>query len=146
MSFSTERAFAITQIADRALGYGIPGVNVDGNDLDAVYSAVTEATERARSGGGPTLVEAETYRWKGHSKSDKNLYRTREEIAEWRERDPILAFEATAIEKGTLTEDEVKQIRDDARSAVIASVRAANAAPDADPGDLLAGVYAEASQ
>jgi len=88
MSFSTERAFAIEHLADRAAGYGIPGVTVDGNDVEAVHEAVAAAVARARAGAGPTFVECETYRWKGHSKSDKNLYRTRDEIAEWQARDP----------------------------------------------------------
>ena len=145
MSFSTEKAFAIAHIAERAAGYGMPGVTVEGNDVEAVHAAVGEAVARARSGEGPTLVEAETYRWKGHSKSDKNLYRTRDEIAAWRERDPCVHFEKTVLERGTLDQATVDAVRDRARDAVREAVRQASAAPDADPGDLLAGVYAEAS-
>ena len=145
MSFSTEKAFAIAHIAERAAGYGMPGVTVEGNDVEAVHAAVGEAVARARSGEGPTLVEAETYRWKGHSKSDKNLYRTRDEIASWRERDPCVHFEKTVLERGTLDQATVDGIREKARDAVRDAVRQASAAPDADPGDLLAGVYAEAS-
>ena len=145
MSFSTDKAFAIAHIAERAAGYGMPGVTVEGNDVEAVHAAVGEAVARARSGEGPTLVEAETYRWKGHSKSDKNLYRTRDEIASWRERDPCVHFEKTVLERGTLDQATVDGIREKARDAVRDAVRQASAAPDADPGDLLAGVYAEAS-
>lgn len=71
MSMAIKRAFNIERISQRACAYGIPGVTVDGNDLFAVYAAVDEAVERARSGKGPTLIEAVTYRWRGHSKSDR---------------------------------------------------------------------------
>jgi len=142
MSFSTEKAFAIKHISERAAAYGMPGVTVEGNDVEAVHAAVGAAVERARAGQGPSLVEAETYRWKGHSKSDKNLYRTKDEIAHWREGDPIVRFEQVVIGRGVLDETAVTAIRDQAREAVRAAVREANAAPDADPGDLLAGVFA----
>lgn len=144
MSFSTEKSMAIENISERAAGYGIPGVTVDGNDLDAVYDAVSAAVARARAGEGPTLVENLTYRWKGHSKSDKNLYRTKEEIAEWRSKDPILRFEAQAKEAGVLTDEEVQGIRTQAMEQMRAAVREANAAPDADPSDLLDAVFARA--
>jgi pyruvate dehydrogenase E1 component alpha subunit len=101
---------------------------------------------RARAGDGPTLVEAETYRWKGHSKSDKNLYRTREEIADWRKRDPIIRFEQLAVERGTLDQATVQQIRTDATQAVRDAVTAANGAPDARADDILDSVYAGADR
>jgi len=142
MSFSTEKSFAIENISERAAGYGIPGVTVDGNDLDVVHEAVSTAVARARAGEGPTLVENLTYRWKGHSKSDKNLYRTKEEIAEWRSRDPILRFEAQVKESGVLSEDEVQAVRTQAMEQMREAVRQANAAPDADPSDLLDAVFA----
>ena len=144
MSFSTELSMAVPHVADRAAAYGMPGVTVDGNDLDAVHAAAVVAVDRARSGGGPTLIEAETYRWKGHSKSDKNLYRTREEIAAWRERDPIAALEARVVASGVLADEDVAAVRQEATDAVKAAVREANAGADADPGDLLDAVYAAA--
>ena len=144
MSFSTEKSFAIENISERALGYGIPGVTVDGNDVELVHEAVTEAVARARSGQGPTLVEAVTYRWKGHSKSDKNLYRTKEEISDWRDRDPILRFETTVLERGVLDHAAIEAIRGQVTQGIRSAVRAANAAPDARPDDLLAGVFATA--
>ncbi|MFV0405407.1 MAG: thiamine pyrophosphate-dependent dehydrogenase E1 component subunit alpha [Propioniciclava sp.] len=144
MSFSTEKSMAVDQVSDRAAAYGFPGVTVDGNDIVAVFEAVDTAVQRARAGEGPTLVENITYRWKGHSKSDKNLYRTREEIAEWRDKDPIVAFEARAEESGLLPGDEIQAVRDKALEAVRTAVREANAAPDADPADLTGSVYAEA--
>jgi len=144
MSFSTEKSFAIENISDRAVGYGIPGVTVDGNDVEAVHEVVTEAVSRARTGEGPTLVEAVTYRWKGHSKSDKNLYRTKEEIAEWRDRDPILRFESLVLERGVLDQAAVDAIRNQVTQDIRSAVRAANAAPDARPDDLLEAVFASA--
>jgi acetoin:2,6-dichlorophenolindophenol oxidoreductase subunit alpha len=144
MSFSTEKSMAIENISERAAAYGIPGVTVDGNDVAAVYDAVQAAVDRARAGEGPTLVENLTYRWKGHSKSDKNLYRTKEEIAEWRSKDPILRFEAQVRERGLLTDEEIQGVRTQAMEQMRGAVRTANAAPDADPSDLLDAVFATA--
>ena len=144
MSFSTEKSFAIENISDRAAGYGIPGVTCDGNDVVEVFETVDAAVRRARAGEGPTLVENVTYRWKGHSKSDKNLYRTREEIAEWRDKDPILRFEEHVRESGLLSDEEITAARSQAMEDMRAAVRAANSAPDADPSDLLDAVFAPA--
>src|SRR5215210_562988 len=146
MSMAADEAFAIENIATRARGYGIPGVTVDGNDLQEVHDAVSTAVERARAGRGPTLVENVTYRWKGHSKSDKNLYRTREEIAAWQERDPITRFEEAVRKAGSLTDEEITATRKAATDAVREAIRTANAAPAA-PADrdlLLDAVYADA--
>ena len=145
MSMAADEAFAIENIAVRADAYGFPGVTVDGNDLQQVYENVTTAVERARSGRGPTLVENVTYRWKGHSKSDKNLYRTREEIAAWQERDPIVRFEETVRAAGTLGDAQISAARKAATHAVREAIRTAHAADPA-PADrdlLLAAVYAE---
>ncbi|MEN3186393.1 MAG: thiamine pyrophosphate-dependent dehydrogenase E1 component subunit alpha [Atribacterota bacterium] len=105
MSFSTKKAFAIQDIAERAAGYGIPGVTVDGMDVLAVQEVAIQAVERARNGSGPTLVEAKTYRFKGHSKSDKNVYRTKEEIKQWIERCPIKRLENHLKEVGVSTSE-----------------------------------------
>jgi acetoin:2,6-dichlorophenolindophenol oxidoreductase subunit alpha len=141
MSMSVEEVSRLERVADRAAGYGIPGVSVDGNDVQEVHQAVTEAVAHARAGRGPTLVEAITYRWKGHSKSDQNLYRTREEIESWRERDPIDRFEQAVLEAKTLDEAEIRQLRDEARDAVRDAVRVGQSGPPPST-DLLAGVYA----
>jgi TPP-dependent pyruvate/acetoin dehydrogenase alpha subunit len=142
MSFSTDRAFAVKEISERAAAYGMPGVTVDGNDVEAVHAAVRDAAERARTGEGPTFVEAVTYRWKGHSKSDKNLYRTRQEIEEWRARDPIPRFEREAIAAGTVDEADAEQARAAATQAIRAAVQTGLSAPDAQPDALLDAVYA----
>ena len=85
-----------------------------------------------------------TYRHKGHSKSDKNLYRTREEISEWRDKDPILQFEGVVRERGLLSDEEIQAVRTEAMESIRNAVRTANAAPDADPSDLLDAVFAQA--
>ncbi|MGW4127249.1 thiamine pyrophosphate-dependent dehydrogenase E1 component subunit alpha [Amycolatopsis japonica] len=141
MSMSVGRAFRVKELSERAAAYGIPGTTVDGNDPQAVHDAVADAVTRARAGEGPTLIEAMTYRWKGHSKSDKNLYRTREEIEQWRERDPIARFERRV--SATLGEQEIQACRDEARDLVRNAVRVANAAPDASADSLTEAVYAK---
>ena len=95
MSTSTARSTAVKNIADRAAAYSMPGVIVNGNIFSEVAEASHAAVERARAGEGPTLIESKTYRYRGHSKSDRNRYRTKEEIEDWiANRDPIALFEA----------------------------------------------------
>ena len=120
---------------------GIPGVTVEGNDADAMYLACQEAVDRARNGNGPTLVESITYRWKGHSKSDKNLYRTKEEIEEWRAKDPIVQFETKVIERGVLSREDVDGIAAAVRDKIRIAIQEATQAPDSDPAELLSSVF-----
>ncbi len=110
MSTSVKKTVAVPDIADRASAYNMPGVAVDGNDVFAVMDAVAKAAERARRGEGPTLIEAKTYRWLGHSKSDKRAYRTREEEAEWKAKCPVKRFEQYMLKNG-FTEEEIAAIR-----------------------------------
>jgi len=142
MSMHVDRAFPIANIAERAASYGFPGVTVDGNDFFAVYEATHAAVERARAGGGPTLIEAKTYRWRGHSKSDRNLYRTQQEIDEWKGRDPIVRLQNRLLELELLTELEVAAIRAQAQAAIEAAVEFARSSPDPDPAGLEDEVYA----
>jgi TPP-dependent pyruvate/acetoin dehydrogenase alpha subunit len=142
MSFSVKRAFAIEQISDRAAAYGMPGTTVDGNDLMAVYDAVGEAANRARAGEGPSLVENVTYRWRGHSKSDANRYRTQEEIEAWKQKCPIRRFRALLIETKELTEKAADQIEREAYAAIDAAVAFAEASPEPDLSTIEEGVYA----
>lgn len=111
MSFSVKKAFAIADIAERAQGYGIPGVVANGNDVLEVYEITKEAVERARRGEGPTLVEAKTYRFKGHSKSDKNVYRSKEEIKEWMHKDPILLFEKHLLKEEKVDPQKLQELK-----------------------------------
>jgi acetoin:2,6-dichlorophenolindophenol oxidoreductase subunit alpha len=142
MSMHVTRAFPIANIAERAAAYGFPGVTVDGNDLFAVHAATKEAVERARSGGGPTLIEAKTYRWRGHSKSDRNLYRTQQEIEEWKMRDPIARLQRRLLELELIDEAEIAAIQAEARAAIEAAVEFARSSPDPDPAGLEDEVYA----
>lgn len=146
MSMSSKQAFRLEQLSDRAKGYGMPGVDVDGNDVQAVYDAVDEAVSRARAGGGPSFIVANTYRWRGHSKSDKNLYRTREEIDEWRTKDPIGRFEDEALKAGALDQEGIDSVQDRVRSALRDAVVEATKGADANADDLLDAVYAEADR
>ena len=141
MSSSTDKAFAIDRLADRGLGYGIPGVTVDGNDVVAVYEASEAAVARARNGEGPTLIEAITYRWKGHSRSDKNLYRSKEEIDEWKDLDPIPKFIHRVLEANILRQDEIDAIQKQATDQIIEAVNNAAAAESAEPSGLLEAVF-----
>jgi len=142
MSFSVKRAFAIERISDRAAAYGMPGVTVDGNDLLAVYEAVRQAVKRAREGAGPSLIENVTYRWRGHSKSDANRYRTREEIEAWKQKCPIRRFRAYLIEEGALTDEEADRIEREAYAAIDAAVAFAEASPEPTLETIEEGVYA----
>jgi pyruvate dehydrogenase E1 component alpha subunit len=142
MSFSVKRAFAIDRISDRAAAYGMPGTTVDGNDLLAVREAVSEAVQRARGGGGPSLIENVTYRWRGHSKSDANRYRTQEEIEAWKRKCPIARFRERLIARGELTETEANEIERLARADIDAAVAFAEASPEPDTSTIEEGVYA----
>jgi pyruvate dehydrogenase E1 component alpha subunit len=142
MSYSVRKAFAIERISERAAAYGMPGVTVDGNDVMAVHQAVGEAGARARTGEGPTLIENVTYRWRGHSRSDVNRYRTREEIESWKERCPIESFCAHLIEENELTEEEANQIEKEAYASVEEAVEFSEESPWPDVNTIEEGVYA----
>ncbi|MFC1937376.1 thiamine pyrophosphate-dependent dehydrogenase E1 component subunit alpha [Chloroflexota bacterium] len=104
------KSFKVNDIASRAAGYGVPGVIVDGMDVLAVYEEVGKAVERARSGGGPTLIEAKTYRYRGHFEGDPGVYRTKEELQEWMKKDPIPNFKKKLIDAGMLTEQASEEM------------------------------------
>lgn len=120
----------IKDVAEKAAGYGMPGVVVDGNDVLAVYDAARRAMERARTGGGPTLLECKTYRLRPHSNSDDDRkYRSSEEVANWRERDPIKRLENYLLERRLITHAEVAGIRQMVKEAVDDATRVAESAP-----------------
>ena len=131
----------VDSVADMAASYAIPGVSVDGQDLEAVYDAAGEAVERARRGEGPTLIEARTYRFYGHSLGDMEEYRSREEVDDWREnRDPIKLFSAWMKERQWLGDDEDEAIQAGAAAEVAKSVAYAEESPLPDPEDVLTDV------
>jgi acetoin:2,6-dichlorophenolindophenol oxidoreductase subunit alpha len=146
MSMSSSLSMAVPRVSDRAVGYGMPGVTVDGNDVQEVFDAVAAAVAHARAGQGPTLIEAITYRHKGHSKSDQNLYRTREEIEEWRGKDPIGRFEATLLDAGTLGQSDIHAVRAEVVNQIRAAIKAGNEAPPSRADELLSGVYASVQE
>ncbi|MBM3690964.1 MAG: thiamine pyrophosphate-dependent dehydrogenase E1 component subunit alpha [Actinobacteria bacterium] len=143
MSNSTELSMRVDKVSDRASAYGIAGVTVDGNDVNEVYQAAVAAVQRARSGKGPTLIECETYRWKGHSKSDKNLYRTKEEIDQWKAKDPIIRFQEIILQNQLVTQTDVDALANQVRETIREAIKDASAAPDSDPAELLSSVYRE---
>ena len=142
MSLSVKRGFATERISDRASGYGMPGKTVDGMELDEVRDAASEAVDLARNGGGPTLIEAVTYRYLGHSKSDANLYRTRDEISGWREHDPIVRF-ASALERdGVVEKDEWRSIERSVKERIEDAFERAAREPEPELETALEDVYA----
>lgn len=144
MSTSVERSTAVRRISDRAAAYSMPGITVDGNDFSAVAEAVHHAISRARAGDGPSLVENLTYRWRGHSKSDRNRYRTKEEIEAWMARDPIVRFQVELIAHGILDEAEATSIADAAVSDVEEGIEFARSSAAPATGEVTRYVYAEA--
>jgi pyruvate dehydrogenase E1 component alpha subunit len=141
MSVSTERSMAVPHVADRAAGYGLPGVVVDGNRIEEVGEAVFDAIARARRGDGPTLIECKTYRIRGHSRSDRNRYRSKEEIELWKERDPIGHFERELIALGFATQREIDAIRAAAEAEIEAGLAYAHGGTDPSPAELTRDVY-----
>ena len=135
---------AIVDVADRAAGYGMPGVVVDGMDAVAVYEAAGAAIERARRGEGPTLLEAKTYRFFDHVgvRGMGLAYRTDAELEEWRKRDPIHMFEARLAELGVLAKEDAEAVHAEVRADVEAGIAFAEESPPPDPATLLEDVYA----
>jgi pyruvate dehydrogenase E1 component alpha subunit len=146
MSMSVERSTAVSHISQRAVAYDMPGVTIDGNRLSDVLQAAQQAISRARTGGGPTLIECETYRIRGHSKSDRNRYRTREEIDAWGARDPITLFEKQLLEYGFIDAATVQAMRADVEDEIKAGLDFAQESPSPEIGELTRDVYTGAPQ
>lgn len=146
MSTSTERSTAVKRISDRAAAYAMPGETVDGNDFSAVAEAANAAIARARAGEGPSLIESLTYRWRGHSKSDRNRYRTKDEIESWIARDPIERFRAELIAHGIVTEDGADALLRAAEAEVAEGIDFAKASPAPSIADVTRYVHAETSR
>ncbi len=133
----------IENIADRAASYGIPGKVVDGMDVIAVREITQQAVDRARLGNGPTLIEAKTYRFMGHSRGDPGKYRAKDELDTWQSRDPIPGYRSYLIEEGIVTQT-LELIEKSVDEEIEDAVKYALAAPDPDPSDTYSHVYAEA--
>lgn len=143
ISVPRSRQTASATIAQKAAAYGFRGVQVDGNDVLAVYAAAKEAAETARSGGGPTLIEAYTYRMGDHTTSDDaSRYRTKDAVLEWEKRDPVVRFQLYLKKKGFWDEAYEKEVQERASETVEKAVEAAEARPPATIEDLFAFTYA----
>jgi len=134
-----DRTTSAQDVADRAAAYGIPGQIADGQDPDALLSVLSAAVDRAHAGDGPTLVEAKTYRFAGHSRSDKALYRPAGELDAWLERDPVVLFGRRLIEDGELGPDDVTRIRSEQQRLVEASLETVLASPAPTTDMMMAG-------
>jgi TPP-dependent pyruvate/acetoin dehydrogenase alpha subunit len=141
-STAIEKVTRVPRLSDRAAAYGIPGRTVDGNDVEAVYSAMLEAGERARGGAGPTLLELETYRFAGHSRSDPGHYRSKDEVASWKARDPITRYESFLTEGGVLSPAGIADLKASVEKELDAAVAFAEASPSPRAEDCLNDVYA----
>jgi pyruvate dehydrogenase E1 component alpha subunit len=142
VSVPTSISLAIHDIADRAVGYGIPGVVVDGMDLMAVYEAAGEAVTRARNGQGPTLIEAKTYRFHGHFEGDSGAYRPKEEIKEWIKKDPLPKFQNQLLEMKVLTKKMIDEIDQEMLAEMEKAVKFAKESPPPEPEEVLKNVFA----
>ncbi|MHB0999040.1 MAG: thiamine pyrophosphate-dependent dehydrogenase E1 component subunit alpha [Armatimonadota bacterium] len=140
-STHVNRVTRVAHIADRASAYGIPGEVVDGMDVLAVHDAVTKAAKRARDGKGPTLIECETYRYVGHSRTDPGLYRTQEEMAEWKAKDCIPRLKAYMLSEGIAVEDEVTAVEKAVEKELEDAVEFARNSPHPLPEDALKHVF-----
>ncbi|MDA1760125.1 3-methyl-2-oxobutanoate dehydrogenase subunit alpha [Bacillus cereus] len=144
ISIPVEKQLACKNVSDRAIGYGMPGYTIDGNDPLAVYKAVKEAADRGRRGEGPTLIETVSYRLTAHSSDDDDrVYRDKEEVEEAKKKDSIITFAAYLKEAGVLTEEFEKQMLDEIMHIVNEATEYAENAPYAAPEDALKHVYAE---
>jgi pyruvate dehydrogenase E1 component alpha subunit len=135
------RIMKIANVADRASGYGIPGVTIDGNNVLAVYEAACSAVEKARKGEGPTLIECKTYRHKGHSRVDPAKYRAKEEVEEWLNKDPIKRLKDKTLQDHIFTEHEIGKIEREAMAKVEEAVKFAVESPYPAPEEALEDVY-----
>lgn len=142
VSVSFQRVSNVEYIADRAVAYGIPGAIVDGNDVFAVYEAVEQAVERARAGEGPTLIECRTYRQRGHYEGDPMVYRSKEEMTEWKMRCPIALLRSELLRIYPAHDVKLLHIETEVSKEIEDAVDFAKSAPYPEKGDVLTDVYA----
>ena len=143
MGTSVERTSKTLEIAKLADAYDMPGDTVDGMSCEEVHKALERAVKRAREGGGPTLLDINTYRYRGHSMSDPAKYRTKEEVEEYKEKDPINVVLKTIMDNGWATEDEIEQINEKVKQEVQESVDFAEESPWPDDSEVYKDIYVE---
>jgi acetoin:2,6-dichlorophenolindophenol oxidoreductase subunit alpha len=138
---SRHKSINLDDLSERAKAYGIPGRSIDGQNVFEVYDAVVEALAHVRA-HGPMLLVSETYRYMGHSKSDANRYRTKDEINEWKQRDPIVILRTEILKRKALDEAQLAAIEKETREDIEAAVRFAESADEPDLADIINDVYA----
>lgn len=143
ISVSQERHQNITDISVRAQSYNMPGFTVDGNDVLAVYEAVSEAVKHARAGKGPTLVECKTYRHRGHFEGDPTVYRTKEELEEWLMKDPIPRYEEYLLENEIMAQEDVDALKSKVTEKVEEAVKFAEESPVPELDAVVQDVYTD---
>jgi len=141
MGTALERHSAVTNLSEKAAGYGVPGRRCDGMDVLDVHATVSEALEKVRSERTPLLVEAVTYRYRGHSMADPEDYRSKDEVEEWRASDPLTAFPKRLTEEGLLSEEDIERMDEEAVAAVDAAVDFADKSPFPDLDSLYDDIY-----
>ena len=146
ISVPSSYATSVENIADRATGYSMPGHVVDGNDVIALLDAFSGCLKRARTGEGPSLLEAKTYRWKGHWTGDPEVYRSRKEVAEWMEKDPIARFHNYLLDNKIANAKELDDIDAQAKQDADEAAQFAIDSPEPDPATVMEGVYAEGGE
>jgi pyruvate dehydrogenase E1 component alpha subunit len=141
MGTALERHSAVTDLSKKAEGFGVPGSRCDGMDVLDVHAVISQALERARKGREPQLVEAVTYRYRGHSMADPEEYRTKEEVEEWRGRDPIAVFSKRLIDEDVLSQEQIEKLDREAISTVDEAVKFADQSPFPDLDSLYDDIY-----
>ena len=143
MGTAVERASAVSDMVQKFSGYAIPGVQVDGMDVMAVYEASQKALEHIRTGNGPFFLEIITYRFRGHSMGDPERYREKSEIEKWQEDDPIGKYQKYILEKGLATEEELSQTEHTANAEAETAVQFAESSPEPEAAALYEHIYAD---
>ncbi|MCI0491059.1 MAG: thiamine pyrophosphate-dependent dehydrogenase E1 component subunit alpha, partial [Blastocatellia bacterium] len=142
-STPTSKQMRILNLADRAKAYGMPSEIVDGNDVMAVYGSARRAVDRAREGGGPTLIEAKTFRMRGHAAHDNQSYVPKELLEQWQRLDPILQFEKQLLENHVATQAEIKDVNGRVEASLDEDLAWVESQPPPTPEEAIGGVYAD---
>lgn len=142
MSTPVKEAFNIEKISDRKAAYGIDGLTIDGNNLIEVFNTISHFSVDCRQGKGPVLIESKSYRWSGHSKSDAQVYRTREEVRKWKEKDPIAGYRKVLFDKKVLSEKEDRDIEEEVKAKIKEAAGFAIESPFPAPSEVEDDVYA----
>ena len=142
VSYHVRKATLVRNLAERASAYGIPGITVDGCDVMSVYEAASDAVDRARKGKGPTLLECQTYRWRGHYEGDPQTYRTKEEVATWMKKCPIRLFEERLNTMKIMTKEASEEVHAQILKQVEEAVKFAQDSPYPDPQSAAMDVFA----